>query len=357
MFDLKEILKAYQLESRQTPTLSFLEIVNKSYNEVMISKILAYLIKTDHDIVKHILKQTHNEDIEVTSLDVYREKNILRGRIDLFVEFYDRDAKQYTLTIENKIYSFEHTDQTQRYYDFVEATYSRARNFYILLKPDYNPTQCVCSDFKVLNYSELVKCIPTTANYIICDFKNHIVKNFTKGYQMKESTLLALQNLEQLKDIYNEATKYVSTLKEELADVVFTNYSQYMNKHVDGYNDSYRLYKRDWTDNKSYLFYAEFIIINNGLHNRQIAVYGTIERLAKKRFDNEIDHFISNHYQHQSKKQHCVFKEEYFNTTTPIATVLWKEELFDFVLQNIKKTLEAVAEEFQKFKVNYDVSS
>ena len=98
---------------------TFFEIIGRSYDENLVSRMLSYTLQKDAELVNKLLARAFGYEVYVTKKSCICEKAVPSGRIDIFVEAEDETGCKYTLTIENKTRSWEHDDQTKKYYDFI----------------------------------------------------------------------------------------------------------------------------------------------------------------------------------------------------------------------------------------------
>jgi len=104
--------KLNNIQEKKTPK-TFLAILDKTYNEVIISKYLAYFLdekNTSRIIIENILKQTSkNESVDFVELlesanfeSIETEIPISRkDRLDILIKY-----SNFWIVIENKIYAF-----------------------------------------------------------------------------------------------------------------------------------------------------------------------------------------------------------------------------------------------------------
>lgn len=145
---LLNIWQSMQNEELQENT-TFFEILGRAYDEDLISRMLAYAFKNDELLLKNVLEFYFGEDLNLCTVDsVECEKAMLGGRTDIFITAHNSKGTAFTVTVENKIYSWEHNEQTNTYYDFVEKQFSDSRNAYIFLKPVFNASPCSCRHLK-----------------------------------------------------------------------------------------------------------------------------------------------------------------------------------------------------------------
>ena len=189
---------------------SFSEILGVSRREISHSGFIAWLldnteshklgdfpIKKFLDIVLTCDKQKDrhselyntfvNEDYKIKKLSVKTEKAIDKGgRLDIYIELTMLIAeiqKKVKLIIENKVYSKEKDDQTNKYYDYFNEKKKEDGEtiIYIYLTPiskhelkKIEKPKCDCKEFIQINYQSIV-------DYLIEPALNQNISNETKN--------------------------------------------------------------------------------------------------------------------------------------------------------------------------------
>lgn len=104
---------------------------------------------------------------DITDTKIIREKVVDYGRIDLLVDLklsINNSEESLKIVLENKVYSKEHSDQTQIYYNWAKKQFQDTGHIiFVYLTPLSNldlmslPTQqCVCKQYIQINYQYLV---------------------------------------------------------------------------------------------------------------------------------------------------------------------------------------------------------
>ena len=145
-----------------------LDIIRKPYEELFVSRILAYLFNPksngDDPIFLNEFLEKINVNQRVGSNDkvkIYLEKYAYGKRIDILIEVVGK----FVITIENKINSFEHDNQTDYYYDFCEKYYAKYDlKKYVFLKPHYNRIKPINENFDIVTYDDIIEILKTTEN-------------------------------------------------------------------------------------------------------------------------------------------------------------------------------------------------
>lgn len=220
ILELDENNQAYNL-STQDQTQTFLDIIGRSKDEDLISRMLAYVIKKDKFLFGKLMAFYFkaNDETGYAVDEVKCEQVMLNGRADIFITGKDRCGKPCTLTIENKIDTWEHDEQTQTYYEYIRRFYGKGWiNAFLFLKPDYNLSQPSCEKFHCITYSELFALIDNNSeDLFIHDFCNHIKNKLSDGDVIfMELDSLVLKHYEQLNRIIGDVSRKFENFKAQL---------------------------------------------------------------------------------------------------------------------------------------------
>jgi len=138
---------------------------NNYLNKEIHSDIFAYLLNPDSVLGTSLLEQFVNmssvnfNDLQMDFVSINREwvlsENL--GRIDIFVVIQTKNKTYFTLVIENKLLSSEHSDQLDRYSQYISNRSDLEDSLLILLSP--NGVQPTNTSFMALSYK-------TMANWI-----------------------------------------------------------------------------------------------------------------------------------------------------------------------------------------------
>lgn len=241
---LNSVLQCYTDEQNAVlqNTPSFLAIINRSYDEDLISKVLAYILKNDYGFAEKLLRRYSKKKItfyveqplDINGVEVFCEKTMNSGRADIFAVISATDSK-YTITIENKIYSGIHgtaedDDQTQTYFRYVDTFYKNAKNAFFLLKPNFNPTYTMCQPFETITYEDIIEFIsvdnPRIDESKIKDFTKHVKEHLIMSepkFTVTDKKLLSNwhEYKEILKTTENAINKFKNWLFSSVSDSVF----------------------------------------------------------------------------------------------------------------------------------------
>ena len=255
--------------------------------------------------------------------------------IDILIKGKHEDNKTFVILIENKTWSKEHGNQTEKYYNWAEKNCLEDEKYYIFLTPKGNKQkEAICKSFKTLNYEELYEILNDYEDEFIRDI-NKTIKNNLIGGKMTELDKLILLNYYELNNKMKEITKktkeyfefeYAETIKKEFPvsfEVAGNSFSFYKNNWWTGYLDDKK---------NQYYFYFELHFIDYDFN--KISLKATVKRyekdsiIDKKISEKEIPYKLSWPDYNSDKDRFFVFKEVFFKNTklVPLSDE-WKEEL------------------------------
>lgn len=366
---------------------TFLEVIGRSYDEDLISRILSYMLLMDKNLFGAIVGFYLKRDATPCKLiSVECEKSMCGGRADIFAIAEDGAGKRYTLTIENKIRAWEHDDQTETYFKFVsnQKSYKNCTNIFIYLKPDFNASEPVCNRFKILKYSQLLNLIKIKDDTIINDFRRHIEKYLKKDeVKIMDTDAFVLQNYKVLKEIMNSAEDKFESFKQQLAAFIYKknvhpeldynpldkndikrfddiNQETLVGEHYDG---SLRIYRKNkWYHNdenlaNKYYFYVELLFCDNAPN--KIVVRQTVKRYGNPKESivvKFVDEVLTPKPQHSGEwdRQYYVIRsEEFQDAEHEMFSPEWSEALRKFAIVKLSAyimEMESIFAEFEKFK-------
>ena len=291
-----------RMELKHFPS-TFLSIIDKTKNEVVISKVLAFLLNplnTTIKILQGILRlESVGEDELANELDItgyiddkVTEISLDAGRIDLFFKF-----DNCWIVIENKIDSFENGEQTERYVECVEQLNGDGiQTVFLYLKPRYNVSQPKNNRrFVVILYEELLEILKRCSIY---DFKHRenymFLEDFIthmEGYIMTKNALefgkdieFYMQNKRTLNIIRNSYLKQCYLVKDLLLRKLEEILPEYELYSASGY---IQIYKDTWyNDRKNGLHYE--VLFPPEIIGRDVSVDIVlhVEKAAKRYADS-----------------------------------------------------------------------
>lgn len=379
---IDKLLEEYEEEQnnslQKSPT--FFEILGRTYDEDLISRFVAYVLKKDEGLFRKILSLACDREIPPCRLvNIECEKSMCGGRADIFAQAQDIDGKNYTLTIENKIFSLEHDDQTETYFKFVnsQSNYICCENVFIYLKPDFNISLPVCKHFKVLTYSGLLSMISATEDALISDFARHIKSNLTsQEVKLMDTDTLVLKNYGKLKEIMNSAESKFGAVKQQVVVDLFTNnnidgldYNPYEN-HYKTWDDifagdlvievanaasCFRVYRKDkwYSDNadlkNKFYFFVELKF--NGNDPNDISVLNIIKRYGRTPQESIIYKFLSENGIYSEGSAWCVLSTKPIDLSEyDILSEEWRNALKTKAASIIKESIDEMDGIFEQFE-------
>lgn len=373
---LKELI-ATQTERPQPYT--FLEVIGRAYDENLVSRMLAFALKNNNALCaalfEHYLEKANKDwDIDDFRVQSVRCEQIMAsGRADIFVEAYG-----YTLTIENKINSWEHGNQTKIYYDYVSSQHSNRKNGFIYLKPDYNDSMpSGKSEFVVMHYSELLNIMKQVCgdNEFEKDLKNHIEKYFLNGMgNIMETDLFVLEHYRAVKEMVANAENKFSAAKDEIKKTLlsgeliggapiydFQSVSERGAFVSDITKDIWFRIARNkvwWNDEaivepkQKFYFYLELVIEDPEYITTQMVVrcYG-----GRKAYESDICKFMESEGREFISgtwgSPHFVAAPcGKFVSSNAILSAMWMKDLYDYIKSTFQEYLPKIDSAVAKFK-------
>lgn len=237
---------------------TFLSIVGKPKDEVLITKLIAYILNpanTTIEIIEKILINTQSEKDSVDFVKLLKDKdnnfwNIMaennydiNGRVDIIMK-----ATKFWIVIENKINAQETGNQSERY-----AEIEKKQNIpikYIHLKPDYNQHKLINNKFNEFSYSQLleilksikfVNLVKQESYMYITDMINHIEK-FLIGDYSNNWEKVKQENKNKISN--NISNKLLDKLKEEFGIIKHAN-NDYSVNFYEKFN-CFQIWKNSW---------------------------------------------------------------------------------------------------------------
>lgn len=379
---------------------TFFEILGRAYDEDLISRMLAYAFKNDELLLKNVLEFYFGKDLNLCTVDsVECEKAMLGGRADIFITAHNSKGTNFTVTVENKIYSWEHSEQTNTYYDFVEKQFSDSRNAYIFLKPVFNASLCSCKHFKILTYASLSGLISNTKDDKIADLKKHIEKFLSfKEVKFMDIDIQVLKNYGVLKSIIKSAENKFDAFKKQFIsdlcnnksisyannsqsenDKLYLSYNPFNKNDVTGYdilsadtlvaestneNKYIRFYRKKWysgksvDENEKYYFYVEIVFEDNAPN--EIKFQNVIKKYGRTDTNNTLVKFLSDkNYNLQGTWYNqwfvLAYPKNFIDSENEILTEQWRNNLKSYAISAIEELIsemDKTFEAFEAYKIN-----
>ena len=328
---------------------SFFDIIGRGHDEDLISRMLKYLFENNLEILNGLLKNK-NEALFKEIISIECEKTIDNGqRMDLFIIGTNQNNKATIIVIENKVYSWEHDDQCNAYYEDTNRKYSEFQCIYFYLKPRYNLSSSNCSYFKTIIYDDIYNILlqmNKRSRYeedFLVTIKNNLMEN-----AMEEIDYKILNNYQKLQSLMNQNLKRMENYNKSLASMLAEELALKF-EEADNHK-TYRFYKEEYKT-KEYYFYIEFKYENNDFST--IYFQYTIQRFEKTG-DSLISKFANNkNFKKPAYDYWYVIKREEIKIkSNNILSTEWKKEMKDVAkekLENFSKELTNLFSEFKKY--------
>lgn len=173
------------------------------------------------------------EDYHLSELKTFAEKSIGKsGRLDLLIEGvveYSNQTNNIRIIIENKVGSSEHSDQTNKYFNYYQSFEdSKYINIYVFLTAissldlvELEEPECNCKEFIQINYQQIVesilepilsKPISDSTKHIVADYLNSLSQpSINEDDEYKQGLIMALGNKERelLSKFWNKNEKLI----------------------------------------------------------------------------------------------------------------------------------------------------
>lgn len=315
---------------------TFLSIVGKSKDEVLITKMVAYILNpanTTLEIIEKILISTQSEKDSADFVKLLKDKdnhfwNIttensedISGTVDIVMK-----ATKFWIIIENKINAQETGNQSDRYAEVEKKQEIPIK--YIHLKPDYNHHKLKNNKFVEFSYSQLLEILKSIeftklnkeeSYTYITDIINHI-ENFLIGEYSDNWKKIKSENK------YKTSNNLSNMLLDKLKDVFDTD-NAYSVNFYEKFN-CFQIWKNSWNS-------SEEIISRRGIHYeivfRDLSFY-ELNYVSKKNV--EVSFVIHNESKGKNKiPLNCLKRETFIYAST--------YNLED--KESIKKSVESIA--------------
>lgn len=294
----------------------FLDIINKNYDECIISKLILYVFNNP-DRLSNLIE----DEVVETITDCGTEFTIDDSRrIDIYFEGVFDNSKKFFIVIENKINSNVHDCQCKKYYEWVvkNPKYSSHKKYFFFLKPFYNAA--IPDDkehYQIITYDKLYEIIGKTKDLYCNELKKEIKNNLMKQ-KYNELDKYMLNNLLDIKKktdyLWKDINKYFYHLTNQFSNGAYEFDISYLNDCT-----YFRLYdkKENWLsiDNRKkddmYYFYFE-VYVSMDLKN----IF--IQQIVKTYSDNpdsKLNKFMINKYERKAGRLYYIVKYDKFTST------------------------------------------
>ena len=373
--ELVELEKALESLKTKKQKISFLDVINKTYDENIVSNWLSFILDPDSNGIGNkpidvlLNAVDYNKNVELGEFrGIWREESTNDNkRMDLVIRYAN-----IWIVIENKIYSSEHNKQTKKYFDYIEEEKGKEKEdpvkdvVYIYLRPDWNnPDKTNIpykkykgnkdNGFRNLYYSELINGLN---NIKKSDYKEKekfiYLKNFIEngekyymGKEMKitkeiETYIKYMDKIQKIKNEYEDLrkkilNKLVGSLKEEFENDYYINDSSIRAGYI-------QIANKKWNRGKNTRKGIHYEIIINkfeefvGLEKVQVCFDIHLEGDVKRKDKIEL----------YNKYNNSVEVEKNPNKTVDLWFRLCKQE-FDFsTVENIDNQIKSIVDIMKK---------
>lgn len=338
------------IETNKNEKTTFLSVLGRKYDEDLISRVLVYIMNRDSYFVNALLQKysngTNSFDIDKCEINVYPEKSMGKGRADIFAVIKDGKKVIATITVENKIYSCEHDDQTQTYYDWVysQQEYKNAeKNAFFYLRPAFNSSTAVCDKYQNITYADIKKMISKSDN-IINDFKNHIEFYLREtSMELNENQMNIINNYEKIHELLNEATTIYASNKNKLLDEIVKKINQIDSEikcDINGKSNplgpvSVRLYKDKWWKENEYYFFSEIFFDDGKIDKPKFQ--NVVKKYPKKSNEKHLENFLDsgNVRIHSNVGQWSILEDVYYFNESSFPSNEWEEKFIKEAVEHL----------------------
>lgn len=356
---LSELLRNKKEEA--THNISFLEAIDHSTDENLISKYLLFLFTHNLSLINSLLRNCYKErfvDLERLDSGITEYSISESKRIDLLFEGEDIENQKVLIVIENKIYSHEHSSQCQKYYAYCSKKYKDYRQYYLFLYPDFNLGNQTLSDkhFIKITYADLLKALNSLENRTIYeqDFIN-LINNQLRSTPMDEIRTFFINHFDEIKTevkkMDDNLDNFFSEFKERFLEEHKELTSEFMDRHR-----TLRFYKdiptwwNGWkvTNEERIYFYLELKCEDN----LKFYVQRTL-KVYSKDLNTKINHYLqltgTPLIIHKYMDTFKVFDRVELKSDHPILSNEWKLDIFNKATEILEKLEQKQEEEAQRY--------
>ena len=209
-----------------------------------------------------------------------------KGRIDILIQNVELGTEPINIVIENKIYSYEHDEQTTTYFEGINKKFPDQKNIFLYLTPKSNwemPKEdgpsCTCKDFIEINYQDILTEVLTSIleepissatriaieDYIHCITSPSIhSKNYSSMATDKETNEMLKKFWDANEDLIRAAIYAFASSEDEDSKVEINN----LKEALDSYTNT-----RDYT---------QYRINGQGTYSKNALVKETVTRIIEK---------------------------------------------------------------------------
>lgn len=363
---IKQFLKTNNLKTKEEKP-SILEIINRGYDEDLISKFLVFIFRNNSDLLNAFIRFAYSDFVGIG--DDYKincEENAYNdGRMDIFIKGKDLNGKNIYCVIENKINTNEHNDQCRHYYEFCVDKYKGYKGYFIFLHPNYNhgDFQLSSKEFKKVTYTDLKEIILNISSKDINEYETdflRLIENKLEEQKMDDFDKLLIDNYEVIDNRMRKIRKDIDNVFDEIS----SNYSKHSGllPEIADNHRTLRFYKGKDVINQwwsgyigsrdEYYFYIE--IKTENPDKLGFVIQRTIKRYSLEN-DTKLNKFIRSKLPSFYKKRgRCIVIDAIsFKSDKQYLSKEWKDELIDWAVKNLDELnvkQEKLVEEFHSFE-------
>lgn len=282
-YNSNEYKKLSSIYSKET----FMQILGIDRLETAHSNFIAWILDSRRcsiakDCVRSIMNIINNAnafEYEILKTNCIREKIIdNKCRLDILLEI-ETNKGLIPCIIENKIYSKENQNQTEKYYEWAKKEYKENKPCYVYLTPSRKDIP-KCLEFKPLTYQELLTCIEKNIGLIKDQNQYFIIQDYLHSLSGSISRTNYLIENSKIKKQDNKNTRKetiaMTTEEKELLIKMYDANQELFIKMFEAIKD-----QPDITDDTRKLC-DEYIKIANKRDNSKY-IFGNNEPLSKAR--------------------------------------------------------------------------
>ncbi|MBR6650929.1 MAG: PD-(D/E)XK nuclease family protein [Clostridia bacterium] len=363
---VKKLLEISGQDNEVRPdSATFLSVLGRTYDEDLTSRIIAYALAKDNRFVEGLIREYMSvfdcpdycpKDVAIYDVVVVCEKYMGVGRADIFIEIKKEDIVVATITIENKIYTWEHDHQTVTYYKWVNKHYPKSVNMFFYLRPDFNISTAECDKYVNITYTKLLDLIEAD-DYIIRDFRQHINDNLgAREMKLSESQIDIINNYDAFEKVLSEAKKKYAIKQNEIIEKIKAEWNcRYEKINFEEKSEnigvgSFRLYKDEWYLKDEYYFYVE-IRFNKGKLDDISYQYTVKEYSDRKNKDKDILNYIEDTKRLVALNEghYYVWEKENFSSSYSWTSDEWEEEFIKTSVEKLRDYVDATDGLFEEF--------
>ncbi len=211
-------------EIRHTSFLKWLFDKETAISELSLRKLLDVIVLKSSSLDDELQQLLTIGNYDIEDWKVIENHSISQGLVDLYIDLTVNSC-QIEIIIENKVYSSEYDDQTQKYFDYFTNNNEKSTKIFLYLTPissleldKLNEPECCCKGFTQINYQLIVDSViePILENGV-----NQNIEFILKDYLKALSTPVKIKQ-EKFKNmaISNKENELLIRFWEENEDLI-----------------------------------------------------------------------------------------------------------------------------------------